>query len=143
MRSSEGGMLGFHGASPMGQEASRLLSAFLSPALRSVDRVQSLLSSGQALWGHLSPHPTWSFQIGVSHLNLSTTEKLISPKATQATHSNVCNSNCREVHSFKETSSASGCFQEGLTSETWNNQGRPCDLAETWREKKIEASSVD
>lgn len=62
--------------------------------------MQSSLSSGLALWDHLIPHPTWSFQMGAFHLNLSTTEKLISPKSTQ---SNIGNPHGREGPSFKET----------------------------------------
>lgn len=113
------GIWGFQGASPTGQEASHLsLVPFLSPALRCEGWVQSLLPSGLALRDHLAPHPTWSFQIGVYRLNLSATEKLVSPRAT---HSHIGNSNGREVHSLTETSPASGCFQEGLTSETWSD----------------------
>lgn len=70
------------------------------------------------------------FQIGVFCVNASAAENLISPKTT---HSNIGNSNCWKVHSVRETPSVSGYFQKRLTSGTWKNQRRPCEVAETWK----------
>lgn len=45
----------------------------------------------------------------------------------------IGNSSCQEVRSFKETLSAPGSFQAGLTSGTWRTPRRPCGVAETQR----------
>lgn len=80
------------------------------------------------------------FQIGVFCVNASATENLISPKTTQP---NIGNSNCWEVHSVRETPSVFGYFQKRLTSGTWKNQRRPCEVAETWRGVGMEPSLLD
>lgn len=80
------------------------------------------------------------FQIGVFCVNASAVENLICPKTT---HPNIGNSNCWEVHSVRETPSVSGYFQKRLTSGTWKNQKRPCEVAETWRGVRMEPSLLD